>query len=185
MPGSIFVLRDDDTLVEMKETPYDSEAVLQGLVANYSNLLAGDQIDPDNPRALAAVHEGDERVMGDESTDRGYLDHLFLDQDAVPTLVEVKRSENTQIRREVVGQMLDYAANGVAFWSVEDIRSRYEDTCRRQGVDPDQRLRECLALTTRRTATGRGSRQTSRLVGSGSSSSLTKYHLACGGSWSF
>ena len=82
--------------------------------------------------------------MGDESTDRGYLDHLFLDQDAVPTLVEVKRSENTQIRREVVGQMLDYAANGVAFWSVEDIRSRYEDTCRRQGVDPDQQLRECL-----------------------------------------
>ena len=29
-----------------------------------------------------------------------------------PTLVEVKRSSDTRIRREVVGQMLDYAANG-------------------------------------------------------------------------
>ena len=56
-------------------------------------------------------------VSGDGGSDRGSLDHLFLDQDAVPTLVEVKRSENTQIRREVVGQMLDYAANGVMFWS--------------------------------------------------------------------
>jgi hypothetical protein len=38
---------------------------------------------------------------------RWSVDHLFLDQDAVPTLGEVKRSSDTQIRREVVGQMLD------------------------------------------------------------------------------
>jgi hypothetical protein len=31
-----------------------------------------------------------------------------LDQDAVPTLVEVKRSSDTRIRREVMGQMSDY-----------------------------------------------------------------------------
>lgn len=37
------------------------------------------------------------------------LDHLFLDQEGVPTLVEVKRSSDTRLRREVVGQMLDYA----------------------------------------------------------------------------
>jgi hypothetical protein len=41
---------------------------------------------------------------------RWSIDHLFLDQDAIPTLVEVKRSSDTRIRREVVGQMLDYAA---------------------------------------------------------------------------
>jgi hypothetical protein len=45
------------------------------------------------------------RVSGGASTDRGYLDHLFLDQDAVPTLVKVKSSEKTQIRREAVSQM--------------------------------------------------------------------------------
>ncbi len=95
MPGSIFLVHDDGKLVEMKETPYDSEGLLQGLLADYSNLLAGDQIDLDHPRRWLLVTR-EMRVSGDEGTDRGYLDHLFLDQDAVPTLVEVKRSENTQ-----------------------------------------------------------------------------------------
>jgi hypothetical protein len=36
---------------------------------------------------------------------------LIIDQHAIPTLVEVKRSTDTRIRREVVSQMLDYAAN--------------------------------------------------------------------------
>ena len=44
---------------------------------------------------------------------RWSVDHLPLDQDAIPTIVEVKRSSDTRIRREVVGQMLDYAANAV------------------------------------------------------------------------
>ncbi len=55
------------------------------------------------------------------------MDHLFIDQDAVPTLVEVKRSTNTQIRREVVGQLLDYAANAVRFWPVERLRRTVEE----------------------------------------------------------
>ncbi len=143
MPGSIFVLHEDGALVEMRETPYDSEALLQRLLADYSNLLAGDQIDPEKPRRWLLVSR-EMRVSGDDGADRGSLDHLFVDQDAVPTLVEVKRSANTQIRREVVGQMLDYAANGAAFWRVEEIRSRYERTCGERGLDPDERLTDFL-----------------------------------------
>src|SRR5207237_515196 len=107
------------------------------------NLLAGDQIDPVEPRRWLLVSR-EMRVSGDEGAERGSLDHLFLDQDAVPTLVEVKRSENTQIRREVVGQMLDHAANGVVFWSVEEIRSRYERSCNERGINPDETLAEFL-----------------------------------------
>jgi hypothetical protein len=33
MPGNIFVLGDDGKLIEMRETPYDSEALLQRLLA--------------------------------------------------------------------------------------------------------------------------------------------------------
>jgi hypothetical protein len=40
--------------------------------------------------------------------------------------------------------MLDYAVNGVAFWSVDDIRARNEQTCRQRGIDPDEQLREFL-----------------------------------------
>jgi len=38
----------------------------------------------------------------------------------------VKRSANSQVRREVVGQMLDYAANAIAYWPVEQIRAEYD-----------------------------------------------------------
>jgi hypothetical protein len=62
----------------------------------------------------------------------------------VGALVEVKRSTDTRIRREVFGQMLDYAANSVAFIPAERIRSLLKARCARDGLDPDQ---EVAALT--------------------------------------
>ncbi|MGH3222904.1 MAG: hypothetical protein ACRDPY_30120 [Streptosporangiaceae bacterium] len=41
----------------------------------------------------------------------------------------MKRSEGTRIRREAVGQMLDYAANGVVYWPAERLRSEFEARC--------------------------------------------------------
>jgi hypothetical protein len=69
------------------------------------------------------------------ASDRWSIDHLFLDQDAVPTLVEVKRSTDTRIRREVVGQMLDYAANASQFWAVDVLRQEIQQRCDRDGGD--------------------------------------------------
>jgi hypothetical protein len=54
--------------------------------------------------------------------------------------VEVKRSNDTRIRREVVGQMLDYAANAVVYWPVEEIRAKFEATCSARQVDPDEEV---------------------------------------------
>ena len=48
----------------------------------------------------------------------------FLDQDGIPTLVEVKRASDTRIRREVVGQMFDYAANALLHWPLETFAVR-------------------------------------------------------------
>jgi hypothetical protein len=47
---------------------------------------------------------------------------LFIDQDAIPTFVEVKRAADTRARREVVAQMLDYAANGSSYWTVNRLQ---------------------------------------------------------------
>ena len=33
---------------------------------------------------------------------------------------------DTGLRREVVGQMLDYAANAVLYWSVEQLRADFQ-----------------------------------------------------------
>src|SRR5262245_61646719 len=145
MNGGIFLIQSGGDLVEMTEQPYDSEDVLQELLAKYPNLLAGDQIDGTAPRRWLLIS----REMGvpsvEEGGDRWSLDHLFLDQDAIPTLIEVKRSSDTRIRREVVGQMLDYAANAVAYWPVEAVRARFEEGCRQRGVDPEKEIGKLLS----------------------------------------
>ncbi len=142
MSGGIFLMQDSGMLVEMREASYDSEALLQELLAQYPSLLAGDQINAEVPRRWLLVTR-EMSVPGEQDgAGRWALDHLFLDQDGVPTLVEVKRSTDTRLRREVVGQMLDYAANAVAYWPVETIRSLFEQTCERNGIAPEQALAE-------------------------------------------
>ena len=142
MSGGIFILRDDREFLELTEKPYVYEDHLQDFIAKYPNLLAGDQIDPVNPRRWLLVSR-EFHVSSDES-DVGWLDHLFLDQDGIPTLIEVKRSSDTRIRREVVGQLLDYAANAVLHLPVETIRSRFEMRCEREKRNADELLLDLL-----------------------------------------
>ena len=144
MTGHIFSIQNDGTLVEMNEAPFASEDIFQELLERYPNLLAGDQIDSSDPRRWLLIGREIGIPSEEQGGDRWSLDHLFLDQDAIPTLVEVKRSSDSRIRREVVGQMLDYAANAVVHWPVERIRSQFERQCETAGVDPDQRLSDCL-----------------------------------------
>lgn len=142
-PG-IFLIQDNDELVEMNEQAYDSEDLLQTLLAKYPSLLAGSQIDAKSPRKWLLIDREFGVPSEDGGSDQWALDHLFLDQDAIPTIVEVKRSTDTRIRREVVGQMLDYAANAVVYWPIDRIRSRFEANCERQGIDPEEKLRDFL-----------------------------------------
>lgn len=144
MTGKIYLIQPGNQLLALEEQPYANEDLLQTLLEQYPDLLAGDQIDPSTPRRWLLVA----REMGVPGEAGGgnlfALDHLFLDQEGIPTLVEVKRSSDTRIRREVVGQMLDYAANAVAYWPVESLRARFEATCHAAGDDPSLRLAEFL-----------------------------------------
>lgn len=128
----------------MEELPHSSEDLFQRLLASYPSLPAGEQMDTDEPRRWLLVRR-ETSVPDDElSSGRWSVDHLFLDQDAVPTLVEVKRSTDTRLRREVVGQMLDYAANAAHYWRVEDLRSEFIANCEANGLDPDHELAALL-----------------------------------------
>ena len=62
----------------------------------------------------------------------------------MPTLVEVKRSANSQIRREIVGQMLDYAAQARRAWNLGDIRLDFEESTILAGQTPGDVLTELL-----------------------------------------
>lgn len=138
--GRIYLLNEGSDLVPMDETYYESERMLQELIAKYPDLLAGEQIDVDEPRRWLLVTREMEVQSDDDDVGTWSLDHLFLDQGGVPTLVEVKRSRDSRIRRNVVGQMLDYAANAVVHWPVEKIIAEFERRCREEGNDPDDEL---------------------------------------------
>jgi len=62
----------------------------------------------------------------------------------VPVLVEVKRADDTRIRREVVAQMLDYAANCVAYPPIDRIISLFTQNAREVSKDHDALLADFL-----------------------------------------
>ncbi len=144
MPTGIFLINEKNELVELEETDFQSEDIFQELLENYPNLLSGKLINPEEPRSWLLV-DREVGVPGEEDGgNRWSLDHLFLDQDGIPTLVEVKRSSDTRIRREVVGQMFDYAANAITYWPIEQIISILETRCENTNEDPEQLIRNAF-----------------------------------------
>lgn len=136
-----------DELITMVETNYDSEMTLQGLLASYPDLLPGDQINPEAPRQWLLIKRELGIPMGQGETDLLSLDHLFLDQDGIPTFVECKRATDTRTRREVVAQMLDYASNGTEYWPMDRLRQAAAETARTQDKSLDEELSRFLGGT--------------------------------------
>jgi hypothetical protein len=144
MGEKIYLIGEDGELRPMEETAYESEDLLQALLAQYPDVLAGEHGADGRTRRWALVR----REMGvpdrEAGGDRWSLDHLFLDQDGIPTLVETKRSSDTRLRREVVGQMLDYAANAVAYWPLDQIQQDFARACAARRQDPEEILRNLI-----------------------------------------
>jgi hypothetical protein len=144
MGGGIYLIQDDDRLLEMMEQPYDSEDQLQDLLITYPNLIAGDQIDRATPRKWLLISREVTLSSAEETAVQWSLDHLFIDQDAIPTLVDVRRTPNAHIRQKVIGQTIDYAANAVVYWPIDSIIALFEANCRDRGRDPEQIFEEFL-----------------------------------------
>jgi len=136
----VIFIREGDDLIPLGVAPYEAEAALQELLEHHPQLLAGAQMNRTNPRRFLLVRREAPIADHDGGAGRWSIDHLFLDQDAIPTLVEVKRSTDTRIRREVVGQMLDYAANASRFWTPEQLDLLFQKTCQDAGVDSSEAL---------------------------------------------
>ena len=121
----VIFARIGEQLHPLESTPFKLEEDLQQLVAEHPELLAGAQMDPAAPRRFALV--GIEVPVPDQAAGSGRwaLDQLFIDQDAIPTLVEVKRAANSQLRREIVGQLLDYVANATRYWRAADLAAAF------------------------------------------------------------
>lgn len=122
MGSSLFFMTPDGGASLASEARYEAESDLQKIVAENPQLLMLDPASADEE--LMLVRQEFPIRDPDDSSIFYSLDHLFLDQDGVPVLVEVKRSSDVRIRREVVGQMLDYASRA-KFWDLSEIQQHF------------------------------------------------------------
>jgi hypothetical protein len=143
---TVFVLRDEQTLVPLEPTEFATEDDFQLLLAKFPSLLSWEQNDAGIPRRWLLLKREKAVPAEEGGGGRWSVDHLFVDQDGVPTLVEVKRQSDTRLRREVVGQMLDYAANAVVYWPIDQLRPEFEEGCIKIGTDPDEEIRGRLGV---------------------------------------
>jgi hypothetical protein len=141
-PG-LYLKDDDGALTQLEPRVLGETADLQPLLARAPQLLAGDDDDSTATRYLLVERELG-IVHGEDAGPRWSVDHLFLDQEGVPTLVEVKHSSNTEIRRQIVGQILEYASNFTNYWTAERIRDSFEARCRENNREPSDELLEAL-----------------------------------------
>ena len=139
MAERIYVMNDSGELHPLTEEPFRTEDLLQQLLAKHPELLDGEQMRPGDPRRWILVTR--EKTIADtvDAGARWSVDHLLVDQDAVPTLVEVKRGTSSEIRRTIVGQLLEYAAHASQTWTADELRRAFE-----AGDDAESRLAELL-----------------------------------------
>ena len=146
MPERIYTSAGDGKLEALEETPFPTEAELQSLIAEHPELLDGEQIRPGNARRwiLVSREKGIAASAGEGA--RWAVDHLIIDQDAVPTLAEVKRGSNPEIRRTIVGQLLEYAAHASEIWTAEELRVAFAHQAEARGGDAEAELAAVLQV---------------------------------------
>lgn len=127
----------------MRETPYDAEDVLQELIERHPVILAGD----DSAHGSLVLVRREAGVSDHEdAAARWSLDHLYVDANGVPTLVEVKRSGDTRSRREVVAQMLEYAANARTSFNAELMAEWLEESAGQRGSTAAESLIDAFGV---------------------------------------
>jgi len=100
MSKSVLIRQSDGQWVAPQSRPFSSEAELQQILAQQPSLIPGVCTD-----ALTAV---------ELPTSAGPIDICTIDPDGRLTVIECKLSTNSEHRRRVVGQVIDYAS---AIWS--------------------------------------------------------------------
>lgn len=144
MAERIYLRGEDGRLEPLEEKPFTTEDELQKLIADHPELLDGEQMRPGDPRRWILITREKGIAETADSSPRWALDHLIVDQDAVPTLAEVKRGSNTEIRRTIVGQLLEYAAHATETWTADELRRTFEESTTKQGREPDEVLANLL-----------------------------------------
>jgi hypothetical protein len=113
---------------ELKVTPYENEAVLQTLLERSPDLLPG-------------FSEKQLVVAREHSVPTGSVDLVAVDTEGNIAVVECKLKTNPEIKRKVVGQLLEYASE---IWrsSYDDFDARFRRTSQQSSEEPGRSLEE-------------------------------------------
>jgi hypothetical protein len=106
------LLIDSGKATPLNETRFTEEGKLQDYLEEYPTLIPLADIVEDAPDLLCIGRE--------VSAGSGSIDLLCIDRDSLLTVVETKLRKNREARREVVGQIIEYASY-VAQWTVDDV----------------------------------------------------------------
>ncbi len=91
-----------------------NEEWIQKLIHNNPEILPINEIEPSFSPLISIGRE--------IATSAGYLDNLFVSPDGYLTIVETKLWRNPEARREVVGQIIDYAKE-LSKWTFTDLNN--------------------------------------------------------------
>ncbi|AMM22776.1 hypothetical protein AX769_21795 (plasmid) [Frondihabitans sp. PAMC 28766] len=94
--GTVLIRQGDGAWQAPGAASYEAEDALQDLLATHPQLVPG------VPLGSVACREF--------QTDAGRTDIVVVDPDGAITIVECKLGNNPQVRREIVGQLFDYAS---------------------------------------------------------------------------
>ncbi len=89
-----------------------NESWLQEIIQNNPSLLPLEEIEPSFSESFSLGREIQTKV--------GYIDNLLINEDGYITIIETKLWRNLQARREVVGQIIDYAKE-LTKWTFDDL----------------------------------------------------------------
>jgi hypothetical protein len=130
-----------------------SEAYIQSLVHEHPACLPIAEID--------AMFSGPVPICTELNTPAGPIDNFMVTPSGLPVLVECKLWRNSEARREVVSQILDYAKE-LSRWSSSDVQREVSHRLKRDGnplldmvraVDPqldEQQFNDALTANLRR-----------------------------------
>ena len=106
------LLIDGENIKTLDKVRFTEEGKLQDYLEKYPSLIP-----------LSEIVEGasDLLCIGREvGAGPGSVDLLFIDKDGLLTLVETKLVKNPEIRREVIGQIIEYASY-VSQWTADKV----------------------------------------------------------------
>jgi len=117
--GTPVVLSPDGSITKLRRHSFTQkdfdEAWLQELIRTNPGLLPIGEIEP----AFAPLVS----IGREVSTDVGPIDNMYLSPQGYLTIVEAKLWRNPEARRQVVGQIIDYAKE-ISRWSFSDLDGR-------------------------------------------------------------